>query len=70
MRFLPDDPNLVYHSLADIHNGTEATDAYLSLRGMEQSERDKLRQSLLAYCGLDTLAMVLLWQRLRELCHI
>ena len=64
----PDDPNLDYHNLADVHNGTEATDAYLSLRGMEQSERDKLRQSLLAYCGLDTLAMVLLWQRLREFC--
>ena len=27
-----------------------------------------VRQSLLAYCGLDTLAMVLLWQRLREFC--
>lgn len=26
------------------------------------------RQSLLAYCGLDTLTMVLLWQRLREFC--
>ena len=34
-----------------------------------QEERDRLRQSLLAYCGLDTLAMVMLWQRLREFCH-
>ena len=33
-----------------------------------QEERDRLRQSLLAYCGLDTLAMVMLWQRLREFC--
>lgn len=65
----PDDPNLDYHNLADVHNGTEATDAYLSLRGMEGEKRDKLRRSLLAYCGLDTLAMVLLWQRLREFCH-
>lgn len=30
----PDDPNLDYHNLADVHNGTEATDTYLSLRGM------------------------------------
>lgn len=64
----PNDPNLDYHNLADVHNGGEATDTYLALRGMEQSERDKLRQSLLAYCGLDTLAMVMLWQRLREFC--
>ena len=61
----PNDPNLDYHNLADVHNGGEATDTYLALEA-----RDKLRQSLLAYCGLDTLAMVMLWQRLREFCHI
>ena len=66
----PNDPNLDYHNLADVHNGAEATDIYLSLRGMEGEPREKLRQSLLAYCGLDTMAMVLLWQRLREFCHI
>ena len=64
----PDDPNLNYHNLADVHNGTEATDTFLSLRGMEKEQRDHLRQSLLAYCKLDTMAMVLLWQRLREFC--
>ena len=64
----PNDPNLDYHNLADVHNGGGATDTYLSLRGMEQSGRDKLRQSLLAYCKLDTMAMVMLWQRLREFC--
>ena len=66
----PNDPNLDYHSLMDVHNGTEATDTYLSLRGKEEGERLRLRESLLKYCGLDTLAMVLLWQRLREFCHI
>ena len=64
----PDDPNLDYHSLMDVHNGIEATDTYLSLRGKEKEERLRLRESLLKYCGLDTLAMVLLWQRLREFC--
>ena len=66
----PNDPNLDYHNLADVHNGGEATDTYLALRGMDKEERDRLRRSLLAYCGLDTLAMVMLWQRLREICHI
>ena len=64
----PDDPNLDYHSLMDVHNGTEATDTYLSFRGKEKEERLRLRESLLKYCGLDTLAMTLLWQRLREFC--
>lgn len=64
----PNDPNLDYHNLADVHNGTEATAAFLSLRGKAGAERDALRQSLLAYCGLDTLAMVMLWQRLKEFC--
>lgn len=66
----PDNSNLNYHNLIDVHNGGEATDTYLALRGMEQGERDRLRQSLLAYCKLDTMAMVMLWQRLREFCHI
>ena len=63
----PNDPNLDYHNLVDVHNGGEA---FLALRGMEREERDKLRQSLLAYCKLDTMAMVMLWQRLREFCYI
>lgn len=66
----PNDPNLDYHNLADVHNGGEATDTYLALRRMDKEQRDRLRQSLLAYCGLDTLAMVMLWQRLREFCHL
>ena len=66
----PNNLNLDYHNLADVHNGGEATDTFLALRGMEREERDKLRQSLLAYCKLDTMAMVMLWQRLREFCHV
>ena len=64
----PNSPELDYHNLEDVHNGTEATAAFLSLRGMEKGEREKLRASLLAYCKLDTMAMVLLWQRLKEFC--
>ncbi len=66
----PNNPNLDYHNLADVHNGGEATDTFLALRGMEKEQRDKLRASLLAYCKLDTMAMVLLWQRLREFCYV
>ena len=64
----PNNPNLDYHNLADVHNGGEATDTYLALRSMDKEERDRLRQSLLVYCKMDTMAMVMLWQRLQEFC--
>ena len=63
----PDDPNLDYHNLSDVHNGTEAMGTYLKLRKTSGEERERLRQSLLDYCKLDTLAMVMLWQKLKEL---
>ena len=63
----PNHPELNYHNLDNVHNGTEATATFLSLKSLEKSKRDELRRSLLAYCHLDTLAMVRLWQRLQEL---
>ncbi len=63
----PNEPNLNYLNLEDVHNGTEATAAYFTLQTLEGEQKKKLRQSLLAYCKLDTFAMVMLWQRLREL---
>ncbi len=64
----PNEPNLDYHNLEIVHNGGEATNAYLDLRHMDDKERKETREALLAYCKLDTFAMVMLWQRLRELC--
>lgn len=63
----PDEPSLNYHNLQDVHNGTEATNAFLSLRKLSKEERDSLRKNLLLYCGLDTYAMVVLWQKLVEM---
>jgi hypothetical protein len=40
---------------------------YASLDSVEDStEREKIRAALLAYCRLDTLAMVKIWRRLNE----
>ena len=36
---------------------------------MSEAEREDLRRSLLEYCRMDTLAMVLLLRRLRELAR-
>ncbi len=63
----PDDPNLNYHNLEDVHNGSEAMDAYLRLKKSGGEERKKIRENLLKYCKLDTLAMVKLWEKLKEL---
>lgn len=62
----PDDPELDYHALEGVHNGAEAYEAFLSLDSLSTAEAKKLRNQLKEYCKLDTLAMVKLWQRLRE----
>ena len=62
----PDDPALDYHNLEGVHNGSEASAAFENMDRMTPEERETYRQSLLTYCGLDTLAMVKVWEKLRE----
>ena len=63
----PDDPALDYKGL-DIQAGDMASMTYADLDRIDDaSERQKIRASLLEYCKLDTLAMVMIWQ---ELCRI
>ncbi|MEI8216561.1 MAG: DUF2779 domain-containing protein [Eubacteriales bacterium] len=63
----PDDEDLSYHNLDLIHDGNEAMNAYAALTELSEDERLKVRQSLLEYCKLDTLAMVKIWEKLNEL---
>ena len=62
----PDDPELDYHNLEGVHNGGEAMTAFPAMKTMTPAERAKTRENLLKYCGLDTLAMVKIWQKLKE----
>ena len=62
----PDDPELDYHNLEGIHNGTEAMNVFPKLKDMDSTEATKARQNLLAYCKLDTYAMVKVWLKLCE----
>lgn len=62
----PGDPELDYHNLDQVHNGMEATAAFLKLTNLPPEEVATLRENLLKYCGLDTLAMVKILERLRE----
>lgn len=65
----PNDPTLDYHNLDAVHNGGEASAVFLQMENMSPQEVDKLRQSLLAYCGLDTFAMVKVWQKLVDVSN-
>ncbi len=60
------DPELDYHALDLIHNGSEAMNAFLDLHTRPLDEIAKVRTALLAYCRLDTLAMVKVLEKLYE----
>ena len=62
----PDDEDLDYDNLRGVHNGGEAFNAFLSLKGKSKEEQEETREDLLEYCKLDTLAMVKLWDKFKE----
>jgi len=62
----PDDPTLNYHNLEGVHNGTEASAAFAAMEHMPKEELMACRENLLKYCGLDTFAMVKVWEKLKE----
>jgi hypothetical protein len=47
-----------YSNLNLIHNGSEAMSAFSLLPELSEEEREEMREALLEYCKLDTLAMV------------
>lgn len=63
----PNDPELDYHNLPVVHNGGEASEAFLSLKDKSKEEQEKIRHGLLVYCELDTYAMVKLWEKFKEI---
>ena len=65
----PDDPSLDYHNLEGVHNGSEASATFLRMEQMNPQELEKYRGHLLKYCGLDTYAMVKVWEKLREVSN-
>ena len=62
----PDDPALDYHNLEGVHNGGEAMETFKKMATMAPEELETWRQHLLKYCGLDTFAMVKVWEKLNE----
>ena len=62
----PGDPDLDYHNLDQVHNGSEASNAFAGMAELPPEEIKQLRENLLKYCGLDTYAMVKVLGRLKD----
>ena len=63
----PDDPSLDYHNLdSKVQNGSDAMNIFPQIQYMEPEEQQQARTALLNYCCLDTLAMVRVWEKLKE----
>ncbi|MGB5920228.1 DUF2779 domain-containing protein [Arcobacter sp.] len=56
-----------YKDLVDVQNGSQAMNAFANMSKLEEGEKMKLRSSLLQYCKLDTLAMVKVLERLKNI---
>ena len=56
-----------YKELEGIQNGGQAMNAFTSLHVKNLEEQKEIRKQLLAYCELDTLAMVRVLQKLKEI---
>ena len=64
----PNDDELDYKKLGSIQNGGDAMNTFANLHLLkDKSKRDEIRKDLLAYCKLDTLAMVRIWEKLYDL---
>ena len=55
-----------YKDLNLIHHGGEAMQAYAAMACMNEMQREAYKKALLEYCKLDTLAMVKVLEKLRE----
>ena len=63
----PDNDELDYKKLGSVQNGGDAMDTFANLYLLkDKSKIDEIKKDLLAYCHLDTLAMVRIWEKLHE----
>jgi len=65
----PDDSELDYHNLPVVHNGSEASNAFLSLKDKTPEEQEQIKEGLIKYCKLDTYAMVKIWKKFNRILN-
>lgn len=64
----PNDDELDYKKLGSIQNGGDAMDTFANLHLLkDKSKLEAIRKDFLAYCRLDTLAMVRIWEKLHSI---
>jgi len=56
-----------YKELDSVQNGSQAMNTFANMCTMEEEKKQKMRKALLEYCKLDTLAMVKILKKLKEL---
>ena len=63
----PGDSQLDYHALSGLcQNGGDAMNLFPSIAKMAPADAAAAREALLRYCELDTLAMVKVWEILKD----
>ena len=68
MQHVTDDDELNYHNLNPlVQNGGHAMTIFPQIKDMEPEKAAEAREALLAYCHLDTLAMVRVWEKLKKI---
>lgn len=60
----PNDPELDYSNLPGVKKGDQASAAFKEMANTTPEEVARIREELLAYCKLDTYAMVKIWEKL------
>jgi len=66
----PNDDELDYKKLGSIQNGGDAMDTFANLYLLkDKSKLEDIRKDFLAYCRLDTLAMVRIWEKLSQVIN-
>ena len=63
----PDDPTLDYHNLDGVIMAVKSQKCLPKMATMQPKELETARGQLLKYCGLDTFAMVKVWEKLKEI---
>ncbi len=64
----PNDDELDYKKLGSIQNGGDAMDTFANLHLLkDKSKLESIKKDFLAYCRLDTLAMVRIWEKLHNI---
>ena len=61
-------PELSYKTLS-INKGDQAMIEWYEMANGEKTKKDGVAKALLEYCGLDTMAMVKVWEKLREVTN-